>query len=110
MCFKGSSCPLSPTKIIEFFPPTSRAICPFFVQIAQMSLVFPRWGLILPRIPLPTSVLYSAVTNPFWEYVRTQDTPNPTPKHSLSWHELESGQNELQSGQTGPQLGKMFEK
>ena len=28
----------------------------------------------------------------------------------FSWPELESGQNELLSGQNGPQLGKMFEK
>ena len=33
-----------------------------------------------------------------------------TPKHPFSWPELESGQSELQSGQFGPQLGKMFEK
>ena len=32
------------------------------------------------------------------------------PKHSFSWPELESGQNEIQSGQSGPQLGNMFEK
>ena len=39
---------------------------------------------------------------------------NSTPKHPFCWPELESGKNELQSGQFGPQLrgqlGKMFEK
>ena len=58
----------------------------------------------------PTPVLYSATTHPFLGYVRTQNTPNPTPKHPSSWPELESGQNELPSGQPGLQLGKMFEK
>ena len=67
-----------------------------------MGLILPRWGLILPRIPPPTPVLYSAVTDPFGGYVRTQNTPNPTPKHPFSWPEVESGQNELLSGQNGP--------
>ena len=40
----------------------------------------------------------------------TKKHPNPTPKHPFSWLELESGQNELPSGQIGPQRGKMFEK
>ena len=73
-----------------------------------MDLILPRRGLILPRIPPPTRVLYSAVTHSFWGYVRTQDTPNPTPKHPFAWPELESEQN-LPSGQPGPHLGKMFE-
>ena len=86
----------------------------FFCQILEQFLLTfrtncpdgPRWGLTLPRIPPPTSVLYWAVTNPFRGYVHTQNTPNPTPKHPYSWPEFESAQNELQSGQNGPQLGK----
>ena len=96
--------------IIEFFFPILEHFCPLFVQIAQMGLILPRRGLNLPRIPPPTPVLYSAVTNPFWGYVSTQNTPKSTPKHPISWPELESGQNELLSGLNGPQLGKMFEK
>ena len=61
-------------KMIEFFWPNSRARLPTFRIIAQM-------GLILPRIPPPTPVLYSAITNPFWGYVCTRNIPNPTPKH-----------------------------
>ena len=98
------------TFMIESPPPILEHICPLLVQIAQMGLILPRQGLILPRIPPPTTVLYSAVTNPFWGYVRTQNTPKPTSKHPFSWPKLESGQNELLSGQNGPQLGKMFEK
>ena len=75
-----------------------------------MGLILPGWVLILPRIPPPTPVLYSAVTHPWWGYVHTQNTPKPTPKHPFSWPELESWQHELLSGQFGPQLGKMFEK
>ena len=88
----------SPSVMIEFFLPNSRA--------PLMGLIFPRWGFALPRIPPPTSVLYSAVTNPFRENVRTQNTPNPTPKHLSSWPEVQSGKNELPSGQNGPQLGQ----
>ena len=29
--------------MIEFFWPTSRALCPLLVQIAQMGLILPRW-------------------------------------------------------------------
>ena len=75
-----------------------------------MGLILPRWGLILPRIPPSTPVLYSAAANPFRVCVGTQKTQNPAPKHPFSWPELESGQDELQSGQNGPKLGKMFEK
>ena len=56
----------------------------------------------------PNPCSYSAVTHPFQGFVRTQNTPNPTQKHPFSWPELESGQNELPSGQPGPQLGNMF--
>ena len=75
----------------------------------RWSLILPRWSLILPRIPFPIRVLCSAVTHPFRGYVRTQNTPNPTPKHPFSWPEPESGQNELPSWQPGPQLGKKIE-
>ena len=37
--------------MIEFPPPNFRALCPLIVQIAQMDFIFPRCGLILPRIP-----------------------------------------------------------
>ena len=67
------------------------------------------------QIPLSSrqetiNVLYSAFTHLFRVYVRTQNTPNPAPKHLVSWPELKSGQNELPSGKFGPQLGKSFEK
>ena len=63
--------------------------CPLFVQIAQMGLILPRWGLILPRIPSPTPVLYSALTNTFWGYVH--NTPDPTPKHPFPGLKLKVG-------------------
>ena len=69
--------------MIEFFFPNSRALLPLFVRIAQMGLILPSWGLILPGVPPPTYVLYSAVTNPFQGYVRTKNTPNSTPKTPL---------------------------
>ena len=80
-------------------PPILEQILLLFAQIAQMGLILPRWGLILPRIPPPTPVLYSAVT-------RSAVTSDPTPKHPFSWPELESGQNELPTGQPGPNRAK----
>ena len=76
--------------------PTFRTDCPDGSHFAQMG----------PRIPKPTPVLYSAVIHPFRGYVRTQNTPKPTPKHPFSWPELESGQNERPSGQPGPNWAK----
>ena len=73
---------------LNFFCPILGHFCPLFVQIAQMGLILHRWGswgLILPRIPPPISVLYSAVTKSFRWYV----------------------QNELLSRQNGPHLGKV---
>ena len=95
------------THIIQFFPPIHERCCPLFKQIAQMGLILPRWGLILPRIPPPTFVLYSAVTRPFKGYVHTLKTLNPTTKPPLSWPELESGQKEPSSpsGQNETQTG-----
>ena len=81
-----------------------------FVQIAQMGLILPRWGLTLPCVPPPTPFLYSAVTNPFHGYVRTQNTPKTTPKHHFSWPELESGQKNYRLGKTDPNWAKSFEK
>ena len=96
--------------MIEFFCPILEHFCPLFVQIAHMGLILTRWGLIVPRIPPPTPVLYSAVTNPFLGYLRTRNTPSTTQKHPFSLPYFESGQNELLSGQNGPHLGKMLEK
>ena len=95
--------------MINFSPPILEHFCPLLVQIAYMGLDLPRWGLILPRILPSTPVLYSAVTHSFQGYVHTQRNPKPTPKHPCSWPELENGLNELQLGQFGPQLEKMFE-
>ena len=108
----GKGCSRKQTiKMIEFFS-NSRALlltfrtnCPICLDGSHL----PRWGLILPRIPPPTPVLYSATTHPFQGYVYTQNTPKSTSKRPFSWPELESRQNELQSGQFGPYLGKFFE-
>ena len=99
-----------PTLMIEFvflnyrvFYPTFRINCPEGSHL-------PRWGLILPRKPAPTPVLYSAVTNPFRAqirgYVRTQDTPNPTPRHPFSWPDFESGQMNCCLGKMDPNWAK----
>ena len=75
-----------------------------------MGLIFSDGVSFSPKYHPPAPVLYSAVTHPFHGHVHTQNTPKPTPKHLISCPELESGQNETQSGQSGPHMGKMFEK
>ena len=69
-----------------------------------MGLILPRWGSILPRIPPPTPVFDSAVTQPFLGYVHTQnsDTPNPALKHSFSLPELEVGKMNYSLGNLDP--------
>ena len=46
---------------LNFFPPILEHFCPLFIQIAQMGLILPRWGLICPeyhpKFPNPCSVL-----------------------------------------------------
>ena len=86
-----------------------------------MGLILPRWGLILPRLPPPIPVLYSAVTNPFLGYVHTQNTPNPNPKHPFPGLNLKVGKMTyrlgsldsncakcLKSGKTFLEVGKKF--
>ena len=65
--------------------PILEHFCPFFVQIAQMDLILPRWGFILPRIPPPTPVLYSAITNlkPLSGICINTKHPHPHPKTAL---------------------------
>ena len=37
---------------LNFFPPILEHFCPLFIQIAQMGLILPRWGLICPEYHL----------------------------------------------------------
>ena len=80
------------------FPPIKKN-CPLFVQIAQM-------GLILPRIPPPTPVLYSAITHPFRGYVRTQNTPKHTQNTPFSGLNLKVGNMNYRLGNLDPNWAK----
>ena len=40
--------------MIGFCLPILEHFCPLFIEIVQMGLMLPRWGLILPRIPPPS--------------------------------------------------------
>ena len=73
--------------MIELFLPNSRALLPTFRTNCPDGSHFAQTGSHFSQIPPPTSVPYSALTRPFVGYVRTQSTPNPTPKHSffLAW-------------------------
>ena len=68
----------------EFFLLNSRALLPFFVLIGQTGLILPRWGLILPRIPLPTLVLYPAGTHPFRGFITPPASHQSTPFPDLN--------------------------
>ena len=100
--------------MIEFSFPNSRAhfsykllrwvsFCPDGSQLAQM-------GLILPRILVSNSALYSAVTRPFQGYLRTQK--NQTPPQNITFPGLnwKVGKMNYHMGKLRPQLGNMFEK
>ena len=92
-----------------FFPnsrahlPTFHTSCPNGSHFAQMGSHFAQ-----NTTPNPCSLLSSHT--PLLEICTYTKHHQPTQKHPFSCPELESGQNELQSGQPGPQLGKTFEK
>ena len=92
--------------MIEFFPPILENFCPLFILIAQMGLISPRWGLILPRIPPPTPVLYLAVTHPFWRYVPTQNTINPPKNTPFPVLNLKVGKMNYNLGNLDPNWAK----
>ena len=98
--------------MIEFFPPNSRALLPTLPTNYPDGSHFAKKGSHFAQNTTtnPCSLLSRHTLLPGQGYVGEQNTPQPTPKQPFSWPELESGQNELQSGQFGPQLGKMFEK
>ena len=94
--------------MIDFVLPNSRARLPTFRTNCPDRSHFAQMGSYLAQNTTtnPCSLL-PAVTNPFRGHVHTQNTPKPTPKHPFSWPELEGGENVQQSGQNGPQLGKI---
>ena len=96
--------------MIQFFGPILDHFCPSFMQIAQMGLILPKWGLILPKKPPPTPVLYSAVTN-MYEH---ETPPAPPPKIPLSGPILKVGKMNYCLGKIDPiwtkclKMGKTF--
>ena len=89
---------------------------PTFRTVAHFSYKLPRWA---HFTQMGSHSALNTTTNPcsllschkllsgLCKYTKY---PQPTLKHHISWPELESEQNELRSGQNGPQLGKMLEK
>ena len=93
-------------SMIEFSPPILEHFCPLLVHVAQMGLILPKWGLTLPRIP-PQHLFFTQLSQTSFGDMYVHKTPQAHPKTPIF---LESGQNQLLSGQNGSQLGKMFEK
>ena len=59
---------------LTFPPQILEHVCPFFIQIAQMGLILPRWGLICPdNHPHPLFFTQQSHT-PFWD-MYIQNTP-----------------------------------
>ena len=102
--------------MINFSPPILEHFCLLFVQIAQMGLILPRWGLILPRIPHPTPycLLSCCTLHYIWRYVCKQNTPKPTPKHPFPGLNLKVGKMNYSLGNLDPnwaiylKSGKIF--
>ena len=101
-------CPLSQNLqiLIKFFAPNSTAILPTFstnFHFAQMGSHFTQntttyhCSLLSHHKPLSGICTYTK-------------HPQPHAKTPLLWPDFDSGQNELLSGQKGPQLCKMSEK
>ena len=90
-------------QFLSTFTPFSTN-CPDESHLAQMGSYFAQ-----STTPSPCSLL-SRHTHLSGICSYTKNTPHPTSKHPISWPKLESGQNELPSGQFGPQLGNFFEK
>ena len=88
-----------------------------YSTFAHFSYKLPRWvafcqdgaSFCLEYYPHPLFFTQQSHT-PFKDMYVHKTPVKPSPKHPFSWPELECGQNELSSGQFGPQLGKMFEK
>ena len=83
-------------SMIELFFPILEDFCPFFVQIAQVGLTLPRWGLILPRIP-SQPLSFTQQSHPF-EDMYVHKTP-PTWTRMGQNVCFRSGQNSSISGQ-----------
>ena len=81
-CQGDSGGRISRTMLFEF--PILEHFWPHIIQIAQIGLILPRWGLILPRKPPPSPVLYSAVTKPLLRYTKHLQ-PHPKTPLFLAW-------------------------
>ena len=73
-------------NMIEIFFPILEHFCPLFVQIAQMDLVLPRWGLILPRIP-PQILFCTLQSHSPLGGMYVNQTPRSPPQNT-SFHDL----------------------
>ena len=80
--------------MIEFLFPIPEPFCPFLVQMAQMGLILPRWGLISSfsaqnTTPIPCSLLSShTLLSGICMYTKH---PNPTPNTPFSGLNLKVG-------------------
>ena len=84
----------------------SQVFCSTFAHfsyiLATWGLTLPRQGLILPRIPPPTPILYSAVTHPFRGYARTQTPPTPPQNTPFPGLNLKMGKMNFSLGNLDP--------
>ena len=69
-----------------------------------MGLILPRWAEYHPQ-----SLFFTQHPHTSFRDMYVHKTPPSPPKNPFSWPELESGQNEMSSGQFRPQLGKISE-
>ena len=99
-CFRELS-PSSDSSL-NFLSPILEHFCPLFAQIAQMGLILPRWGLILPRVPPPTPVLTQQSDTPFGDMYEYKTPPTPPQKNPFPGLNLKVGKINYHLGKTDP--------
>ena len=87
-----------------------RARLPTFSTNCLDGSHFAQMGSQFAQNPNPNPCSLLSRHTPFWDIYVHNTHPTPKTVNPFFWTKLESGQTELPSGQTGPQLGNMFEK
>ena len=105
-CFRELS-PSSDSSL-NFLSPILEHFCPLFAQIAQMGLILPRWGLILPRVPPPTPVLTQQSDTPFGDMYEYKTPPTPPQKNPFPGLNLKVGKINYHLGKTDPNWANVW--
>ena len=95
---------------LNFFPPILVHFCPLFLRIGHTLSHFAQMGFHFAQNTTPNPCSLLCLCRSLSGICTYTKHLQPIQKHPFAWPDFESVQNELKSGQSGPQLGKMFEK